>query len=123
VIFERHFVWPSRWPTSKTGFGVNGKINRIVRSFITNHGKNWLDPMCGRSTLTEYRNDFRSSGTEALTNLDALECLKSFESDSLDGIVYDPPYNDKQGLDYSKKNEVDPKGWTNFGRRLDGAAG
>jgi hypothetical protein len=26
-------------------------------------------------------------------------------------------------IDNSEKSEVDPKGWTKFGRRLDGAAG
>lgn len=104
MIFERHFVWPSRWPTSKTGFGVNGKINRVVKSWITNDGKNWLDPMCGRSTLTEHRNDFRKTGTAAITNMDALEYLKTFATESIDGVLYDPPYNDKQGEQYSKNN-------------------
>jgi len=60
--------------------------------------------MCGRDDKCEYRNDIRAEGTAANHAGDALEWLKSFADGSIEGVVYDSPYNDAQGLKYTKMN-------------------
>lgn len=62
----------------------------------------WVDPFANNSTLkrmicwvniidndlnTEYKTDF---------HLDALDFLKQFDCESVDGVVYDPPYSFRQ---------------------------
>jgi hypothetical protein len=101
---ERKFAWPSRFPTTKNegrSTGSVGQIFRIVKGIIGS-GKGWVDPMYGRSILCEIRNDFREKGTNAEYHQDALVFLKSLPSDESAGVVYDPPYNDRQGLKYCK---------------------
>lgn len=102
---ERKFAWPSRWPTTENKKtkkqGSIGQIYRFVK-LQAGEGKGWIDPMCGRSTICEIRNDFRKAGTTAQTHMDALEFLKSLPDNSAEGMVYDPPYNDRQGKMYTK---------------------
>lgn len=104
--FERLWAWPTRFPTSKPlgkNAGTIGIIFRIVKEIVGN-GVGWLDPMCGRSDICEFRNDIRSARTKALTNMDALDYLRSVRSESIRGVVYDPPYNDRQGYKYTKEH-------------------
>lgn len=101
---ERKFAWPTRWPTTKNkgrATGSVGQIFRIVKK-IVGDGLDWVDPMCGRSTLCEIRNDIREKGTTAHTHMDVLDFLKTFSDNRFKGIIYDPPYNDRQGKMYSK---------------------
>jgi len=101
---ERKFAWPTRFPTTKNpgrATGSVGQIFRIVKS-IVGPGKNWVDPMSGRSTICEIRNDIRKSKTKAKYHVDALDFLRGLPAGKFDGVVYDPPYNDRQGLKYCK---------------------
>jgi hypothetical protein len=101
---ERKFAWPTRFPTTKNpgrATGSVGQIFRIVKS-IVGTGKEWVDPMSGRSILCEIRNDIRTQKTKAKYHQDALEFLKGLPSSGFAGVVYDPPYNDRQGIKYCK---------------------
>lgn len=104
--FKHSFAWPSRYPTSpNTKTKVQGSIGSVYRH-VKHHvgnGKGWVDPMCGKSVLCEIRNDIRKKGTSARFHMDALEFLKTIPSSSANGIVYDPPYNDRQGKMYTKE--------------------
>lgn len=101
MMIERRFGWPTRWPTSKkSGTGSNAVFRNILSAYDI--GKGWVDPMCGRDNRCEFRNDIRVTGTAGLVHKDALIFLKTIPSNSLNGAVYDPPYNDKQGEKYTK---------------------
>jgi hypothetical protein len=103
ITIERHFGWPTRFPTSKkTGTGSNAVFRKILAQYPI--GKGWVDPMCGRDSRCEFRNDIRARGTTANHVGDALAWLESLPSNKFAGAVYDPPYNDRQGEKYTKLN-------------------
>ncbi|NBU99320.1 MAG: site-specific DNA-methyltransferase, partial [Spirochaetia bacterium] len=54
--------------------------------------KKWLDAFANVSKIANITNDLNPEyGTDY--NLDALEFFKLFENDSVDGVLYDPPYS------------------------------
>jgi len=54
------------------------------------------------------------------THLDALEFLKALPADKAAGVLYDPPYNDRQGKKYFKENvsRSDFVYWNNIKRQI-----
>lgn len=59
-------------------------------------GENWADPFAGEHSPAEYTNDIEGRGNTY--NLDGLQFLKSLTPNSLDGILFDPPYSVEQCL-------------------------
>lgn len=57
----------------------------------------WADPFAGMNSPAGITNDIEV-GRNARHNMDALEFLKSLESSSLDGVLFDPPYSVEQCL-------------------------
>jgi hypothetical protein len=61
--------------------------------FITPHiagKKRTCDPFCGRSTLADSRNDLAISGVPSE------EWLQSFPDESMQVVLFDPPYSPRQ---------------------------
>ena len=58
-------------------------------------GKGWVDPFAGKSKLAEYRNDIEQNQPY---RMDALEFLKTFDNNSVNGVLFDPPYSVEQCL-------------------------
>ena len=58
-------------------------------------GSEWCDPFARNSTLAKYTNDLNKN-TKAKSHVEALQFLKSFEDESLDGVLFDPPYSPRQ---------------------------
>jgi len=56
-------------------------------------GNGWADPYAGESKLAEFRNDINGKHD---SSLDAVEFLRSFEDESIDGLLVDPPYSARQ---------------------------
>ena len=52
----------------------------------------WIDPFCGKHSPATITNDLNKD-TKATFNLDALVFLKGCESESADGVLFDPPYS------------------------------
>lgn len=54
----------------------------------------WIDPFCGYFSpcKMEYKNDLNPK-VPAGSHKRALDFLKSFETNSIDGILFDPPYS------------------------------
>jgi len=103
LLGERVFGWPTRFPTSRNvGRGSLQVFQKVIAMYFPIGGKGWADPMCGRDARCEFRNDIRSSGTAGIDHQDGLEWLRSLKSASMLGVIYDPPYNDNQGLKYTK---------------------
>jgi tRNA1(Val) A37 N6-methylase TrmN6 len=58
-------------------------------------GKEWADPFARDSKRAKYTNDLNPN-TDATHNMDALDFLKTFDDNSLDGVLFDPPYSPRQ---------------------------
>ena len=55
----------------------------------------WLDPFANRNKIASVTNDLNPE-YDTDYHLDALDFLKSFGDESVDGVLYDPPYSPRQ---------------------------
>lgn len=55
----------------------------------------WIDPFANRNKIANITNDLNTE-YETDYHLDALEFLKMFDDESVDGVLYDPPYSPRQ---------------------------
>ena len=51
----------------------------------------WLDPFANRNKIASVTNDLNPE-YDTDYHLDALDFLKSFGDETVDGVLYDPPY-------------------------------
>jgi hypothetical protein len=56
---------------------------------------NWVDPFSGGSNLAQFTNDLNPQ-IKADYHEDALDFLKRFPDNKVDGVLYDPPYSVRQ---------------------------
>ena len=70
-------------------------IYELIENNIT--GGVWLDPFCSISKFSELciTNDLNMD-IEADYHLESLEFLKIFNNESVDGVLFDPPYSPRQ---------------------------
>ncbi|MFA5598727.1 MAG: hypothetical protein WDA26_14285, partial [Pusillimonas sp.] len=55
----------------------------------------WIDPFANRNKLASVTNDLNTD-YDTDYHLDALEFLRIFDDESIDGVLYDPPYSPRQ---------------------------
>lgn len=55
----------------------------------------WIDPFANRNKLASITNDLNDE-FDTDYHLDALDFMKLFEDNSVDGVLYDPPYSPRQ---------------------------
>ena len=55
----------------------------------------WIDPFANESNWATITNDLNQKFNTDY-HMDALEFMKLFESDSIDGVLFDPPYSPRQ---------------------------
>jgi hypothetical protein len=55
----------------------------------------WIDPFCSNNSPALITNDINDE-VNANYHLDALEFLKMFDNESVDGVLFDPPYSPRQ---------------------------
>lgn len=55
----------------------------------------WIDPFANKNKLATVTNDL-SKEFDTDYHMDALDFMKMFESNSVDGVLYDPPYSPRQ---------------------------
>lgn len=55
----------------------------------------WIDPFANKSKIATITNDLNTE-FDTDYHMDALEFLKMFDDDSVDGVLYDPPYSTRQ---------------------------
>lgn len=85
---SREWAMPSIWTFT---------IPHIKQLFEKYHvGTNWADPFAGETSPAEHTNDIE--GRCAKSQMDGLEFLKSLPSNSVDGVLFDPPYSVEQCL-------------------------
>ena len=76
----------------------------------------WIDPFANESKLAKVTNDLNPE-YDTDYHMDALDFLKMFEDESVDGVLYDPPYSQRQvsecykGFGYEVTNETTRCNW------------
>ena len=87
ISIERIWAMPN-----KNTFEIK-PIHDLIVDEIT--GGIWIDPFANRNKLASITNDL-STEFDTDYHLDALDFLKMFDTDSVDGVLYDPPYSPRQ---------------------------
>ena len=57
--------------------------------------KIWIDPFANKNKIATVTNDLNTE-FDTDYHLDALDFLKLFKDNSVDGVLYDPPYSPRQ---------------------------
>lgn len=70
-------------------------IRELLDIYVPSSGKGWIDPFARDSSVAEHTNDINPE-TKAKHHMDALEFLKTFDDNSVEGVLYDPPYSLRQ---------------------------
>lgn len=62
----------------------------------------WIDPFANENKLASITNDLNPE-FDTDYHMDALDFLKMFEDNSVDGVLYDPPYSTRQVTECYRK--------------------
>lgn len=89
IKFDR--VWAM--PNSNT-FDIK-PIKELITEEVTLEDKKWLDPFANKNKIATVTKDL-SDKYNTDYHLDAVDFLKMFADDSVDGVLYDPPYSPRQ---------------------------
>tara|TARA_R110002020_G_scaffold232596_1_gene444101 strand:+ start:41 stop:643 length:603 start_codon:yes stop_codon:yes gene_type:complete len=115
IILEIDYEWAM--PNSNT-FSIKPihnfiqqELNKYKTKFVFSSTIGlWIDPFARDSKIATITNDINPN-TTAEKHLDALEFLKSFKDNEVDGVLFDPPYSlrqvkecyDSAGLMFTKR--------------------
>lgn len=96
-------------------------IKKLINKYIS---KNSIDPFANKNKIARITNDLDTQ-YDTDYNLDALEFLNLFEKDSVDLVLYDPPYSARQVSEcYRKlgktvnKQTTQAKYWSNHKKQI-----
>jgi hypothetical protein len=88
VIVERGWEMPNKYTF---------KMKAVALLLAQEMSGHWVDPFCGFYSPATIRNDADES-RPADSHLDGLEFLRGIETNSVDGVLFDPPYSTEQAL-------------------------
>lgn len=88
ILATREWAMPSKWTFSVPAF------RNIIDKYLTD---NWADPFAGENSPAAITNDIDETHN-AMFHLDALDFLKLLPHDSVNGVLFDPPYSVEQCL-------------------------
>lgn len=86
-MIERKWAMPNRWT-----FKIK-PIADLLREEMD--GGIWVDPFAGEHSPANITNDLNPE-RPTMYHMDAIDFLRTFEDDSVDGVLYDPPYSQRQ---------------------------
>lgn len=69
-------------------------IKELLKNEVDN-SKIWIDPFANKNKIAIITNDLNPE-YDTNHHMDALEFLKMFDDNSVDGVLYDPPYSPRQ---------------------------
>ena len=69
-------------------------IKELLKNEVDN-SKLWIDPFANKNKIATITNDLNPE-YDTTYHMDALEFLKMFDDNSVDGVLYDPPYSPRQ---------------------------
>ena len=87
ISIERVWAMPN-----KNTFDIK-PINDLINDELTDGL--WIDPFANKNKLATVTNDLNEE-YDTDYHLDALDFMKLFDNDSVDGVLYDPPYSPRQ---------------------------
>lgn len=93
-------VWAM--PNSNT-FSIK-PIKELLKKYVDSQNKLWIDPFANNNKFATVTNDINDEYKTDF-NLDALDFLKTFNNNSVDGVLFDPPYSTRQVSECYKKME------------------
>jgi len=76
-------------------------INRLIHKYFKPEFKS-IDPFANKNKIAKITNDIDTQFNTTF-NLDALDFLKQFTDNSVDFVLYDPPYSTRQISECYKK--------------------
>ena len=69
-------------------------IKELLTEEVDN-SKLWIDPFANKNKIAKITNDLNQE-YDTDYHLDALDFLKTFDDNSVNGVLYDPPYSPRQ---------------------------
>lgn len=87
IDIQRQWAMPN-----KNTFDIK-PIKELIQSELTNG--TWIDPFANQNKLADITNDLNPD-FDTDYHMDALDFLKTFQNESVDGVLYDPPYSPRQ---------------------------
>lgn len=87
IDIQRQWAMPN-----KNTFDIK-PIKELIQSELTNG--TWIDPFANQNKLAAITNDLNPD-FDTDYHMDALDFLKTFQNESVDGVLYDPPYSPRQ---------------------------
>lgn len=87
IDIQRRWAMPN-----KNTFDIK-PIKELIQSELTNG--TWIDPFANQNKLATITNDLNPD-FDTDYHMDALDFLKTFQNESVDGVLYDPPYSPRQ---------------------------
>lgn len=87
IDIQRQWAMPN-----KNTFDIK-PIKELIQSELTDG--TWIDPFANQNKLATITNDLNPS-YDTNYHMDALDFLKTFQNESVDGVLYDPPYSPRQ---------------------------
>jgi len=89
MIINRKWAMPS-----KNTFDIK-PIKDIVERYVEQSGPTTIDPFANKNRIAKHCNDLDPQYKTEYC-MDALEFLKQFEENSVDLVLFDPPYSPRQ---------------------------
>ena len=108
VKFSRIWAMPNRW--TFTIKPIRELLMEEIPETLLHQESSWADPFAGNNSPAVYTNDVNIN-TNAKDHEDALGWLKHFTTESLNGVLYDPPYSITQARMYGKNEFASMKYW------------
>jgi hypothetical protein len=90
MIFDYSWSMPN-----KNTFSIPPVAELLYKEMLVGQARIWIDPFARNSKIATITNDLNLD-TTAQYHMDAVDFLKMFDADSIDGILYDPPYSLRQ---------------------------
>ena len=87
IVMERVWAMPN-----KNTFEIK-PIKALIEEELTDGL--WIDPFANRNKLATITNDLNTE-YDTDYHMDALDFMKMFEDNSVEGVLYDPPYSPRQ---------------------------
>ena len=87
IRIERKWAMPNKWT-----FQIKPITDLLQGEMMPGL---WIDPFAGKYSLASVTNDLNPERNTTY-HMDALDFLKMFGDESVDGVLYDPPYSPRQ---------------------------
>lgn len=95
IKISRIWAMPSRW--TFTIKPIKDLLNREVGSGMFIKGL-WVDPFAGENSPAQETNDLNPKRPTKY-HVEAIDFLKRFKDNSVDGVLFDPPYSPRQVME------------------------